>query len=56
VIDNVTPSEIEATLKRMFPLETGLSWGKWCWQLNTLLNYKLKPHPLKVGFFIWLIN
>jgi len=25
VIDNVTPSEIETTLKRMFPLETGLS-------------------------------
>jgi hypothetical protein len=24
VIDNVTPSEIETTLKRMFPLETGL--------------------------------
>jgi hypothetical protein len=24
-IDNVTPSEVESTLKRMFPLKTGLN-------------------------------
>ena len=50
VIDNVTPSEIEITLKRMFPLETGLflTEGQYSLLLEQQLPFTKTPEMEKV--------
>ena len=50
VIDNVTPSEIEITLKRMFPLETGLflTEGQYSLLLEQQLPFTITPEMEKI--------